>query len=401
MNNHSEWIVQAIETVGKTALRDTEYWRATYTPQDKDAVSVLNNYMKEAGMETYFDAVGNLFGRIPGRCSDTVLCGSHRDTVRQGGKYDGMLGILTAIRSVSSLNKELGQPEKSIEVVALCEEESSRFPTSYLGSRHICGLLKEEELLDLDDSGMSLGEAIRDAGYYYGQLSNGRTDITNFVELHIEQGGLMEYEKKQIGIVSAIVGLFTGEIVFKGQQNHAGTTPMRLRKDPVPVAAEFIYRLNLWAKKYQDNLVCTVGKIDRKPGNSNVICDDVSITFDIRSAEQKYLDEANTILNDLKKQLDEHVDIAIDITCNESPVSLDSDGIHILEKLVKEYDYSWKPMVSGAGHDSQIMAQKYKTNMIFVPSVNGISHSTKEFTKAEDIQAGCEIMKAFIKELAW
>ena len=401
MNEHADWIVKAIDTIAKTAIKGNEYWRATYTPQDADAVFQLKKYMEEAGMETYFDAVGNLFGKIPGRIPDTILSGSHRDTVRHGGKYDGMLGILTSIRAVSSLIQELGQPKKSIEVVALCEEESSRFPTNYLGSRHICGLLKEEELQDTDDTGVSLREAIKNAGYLQEPLSTGREDLCHFVELHIEQGGLMEYEEKQIGVVSAIVGLFTGEIVFKGHQNHAGTTPMRLRKDPVPVATEYICRLHQWAKQYQDDVVCTVGKINVQPGNANVIGESVSISFDIRSAKQKYLDEAQAVTEQLKRALQGDIEICIYTSCMESPVSLDMNGIHIIETLAEKQGASWKTMVSGAGHDSQIMAQKYKTNMIFVPSVNGISHSTQEYTKPEDIQVGCELLKAFLKELAW
>ena len=140
MDKHAKWITEAVEAVAETALReDGEYWRSTYTREDDRAVALLKELMKAKGMEVCSDAVGNLFGRIPGRSQEVIMAGSHRDTVRRGGKYDGMLGVLTAIEAAGSLQEEAGIPEKTVEVVAFCEEESSRFPTSYLGSRYLCG----------------------------------------------------------------------------------------------------------------------------------------------------------------------------------------------------------------------------------------------------------------------
>ena len=188
-------------------------------------------------MEVYFDAVGNLFGRLPGKDSQVIMTGSHRDTVRHGGKYDVMLGILTGLKAAASLYGQLGKPEKTVEVVAICEEESSRFPlSSYAGSCHISGQLQEEDLQVTDGDGISMREAMEKAGYLREALSAGRKDLEHFVELHIEQGGLLEDQEKQVGIVTSIVGLFAGEVIFTGHQNHAGTTPMYLRKDPMPLA---------------------------------------------------------------------------------------------------------------------------------------------------------------------
>lgn len=329
------------------------------------------------------------------------MSGSHRDTVRHGGKYDGMLGILTAIRAVRTLALELGKPKYTVEVAALCEEETSRFPTSYLGSRHICGTLLDEELNDQDTDGISLGNAMKKAGYLHESLSKGRDDLEHFIELHIEQGGVLEYKEKQIGVVTSIVGLLSGEVYLKGHQNHAGTTPMRQRKDPMPVAAEFIYRLNKWAQNYLDDMVCTVGRLEVKPGNVNVIPENVMFTFDIRSSKPERAQEALQVIDNLKKELEGNIEIEIILPCNEPPTALDSEGADLLEKVAQDCALSYKRMVSGAGHDSQIIAQKYKTNMIFVPSVDGISHSTKEFTKAEDIEAGYTVLKEYLKQLAW
>lgn len=401
MSKHTQWLTMATEAMARTAQKDNEYWRATYTEQDKQGVAQLSEYMREAGMEVYFDAVGNLFGRIDVGADKTIVAGSHRDTVRQGGKYDGILGVLTAIHAVDELTKELGKPKYNVEVVAICEEESSRFPTSYLGSRHICGLFKEDELKDLDDDGVSLGDAMKEAGYLKEPLNKEPKKFDHFVELHIEQGAVLEHEKKQIGIVSAIVGLLSGEVTFKGHQNHAGTTPMSLRKDPVPTLAEYISRLHKWAEKYGDDIVCTVGKITTQPGNANVIADQVTMTFDIRSANKAYFDEAKEVVYQFKDQLQGDIDIKVSLPCDEPPVALDEEGIRTLEKLAEENGFSYKTMVSGAGHDSQVLAPHYKTNMIFVPSVGGISHSTLEYTRPEDMETGCELLKQYLRKLAW
>jgi len=402
MREDTKWIINAIEAAGKTAVSGGEYWRATYTEQDKAVVELLKRYMEEGGMTVSFDAVGNLFGRIKGKQKEVIMSGSHRDTVRCGGKYDGILGVLTAVKAVSSLYAQYGRPEKTVETVAFCEEESSRFPTSsYLGSSHLCGEFKEEDLKAVDGNLITLEQAMKEAGYLTGALSGGREDLERFVELHIEQGAVLEDKKKQIGVVTSIVGLFSGEVIVTGHQNHAGTTPMYLRKDPMPAAAEYICRLHKWAEKYRDDLVCTVGKITAQPGNANVIAEKVAFTFDIRSADGEKIKEAEKVLMELKEELSGGVSLEVVIACNEPPVQLAPDGIAVLDKLAEERGLAYENMVSGAGHDSQVIGQKYKTNMIFVPSVDGISHNTAEYTKEEDIEAGYLLLRDYLKELAW
>ena len=172
MRKETEWIIKAVEEAAKTADRNGEYWRATYTEQDRKVTELLTEYMREGGMEVYSDAIGNLFGRVQGKSEQTVMSGSHRDTVRCGGKYDGMLGVLTAIKAISSLYEELGQPEKTIEAAAFCEEESSRFlGSSYPGSSHLCGVLSREDLKTADENGITMEEAAKEAGYLQEPLS--------------------------------------------------------------------------------------------------------------------------------------------------------------------------------------------------------------------------------------
>lgn len=397
-----QWLTDAIENMAETATRpDGEYWRATYTPEDCRAVALLKEYMENAGMETYFDAVGNLFGRYPGKTDSVILAGSHRDTVRRGGKYDGMLGVLTAIKGAADLYAQLGQPEKTLEVAALCEEESSRFPVSYLGSHNLRGDFDAALLSALDRDGISLEQAMRDCGYLREPLSKGKEKLSHFVELHIEQGGVLDHEQKQIGVVSSIVGLYSGNIVFTGEQNHAGTTPMALRRDPAPVAARYMTKLFDWAKQYMDDMVCTVGQMEARPGSANVIPDTVTLSFDIRSEKAERLTEAETVLHRLQAELSGEVGIQLQSDYCEPPVLLDPEGISDLAALAEGEGLSYLVMPSGAGHDSQVMGVKYRTNMIFVPSVKGISHNPAEFTRPEDMEAGLRLLRAYLKKLAW
>ncbi|HIV80896.1 MAG TPA: Zn-dependent hydrolase [Candidatus Avanaerovorax faecigallinarum] len=396
-----QWIESAIEKVAETGKKeDGTYWRATYTDEDKKGVELLKRWMKDAGFYTYFDTVGNLYGRIEGRTKDVILAGSHRDTVKNGGKYDGVLGIITAISACASLYREYGIPKKTVEVVALCEEEASRFLAGYVGSRAITGTLRNENLQELDENGVSLEEAMRCAGYYEGVLPKERGNVKQFLELHIEQGGFLESAGKQVGIVTAIVGIFAGDIYFYGEQNHAGTTPMSMRKDPVPVAASFVTALNKWAMTKGDKLVCTIGNVVIEPGKSNVIANKVKITFDIRSESQELLTEAKNKIESLLKEFPEYMP-ETDFACQDSPVAMDAGGIERLKQLAEKENQKVALMPSGAGHDSQIIAQKIKTNMIFVPSERGISHSPLEYTDIMDIRPGYTLMKSYLKEKGW
>ena len=282
MNQELQWIENAIEALARTAEKDGVYWRATYTPEDLNGVALLKEWMENAGFETYFDQAGNLYGRIRGKSDAVFLTGSHRDTVADGGKYDGALGIITAIAAGGALYRDYGTPEMTLEVVALCEEEGSRFLSGYTGSQAIVGALSDADLQETDENGISLLQALKVCGYYDGVLPKPREDVNQFLELHIEQGGVLEYTKHQIGIVTAIVGLLVGDIIFHGTQNHAGTTPMDLRRDPVPAAAAFIDELNRWAMSKGEDLVCTIGNVTVEPGKSNVIANCVKLTFDIQ-----------------------------------------------------------------------------------------------------------------------
>ncbi len=262
-------------------------------------------------------------------------------------------------------------------------------------------MLADEELEVKDGEGVNLREAILAAGYEGGKPDKVRPEIKRFVEMHIEQGGVLENTQKQIGIVRSIVGQWGGKIEFTGHQNHAGTTPMALRRDPMPVMIQYLQELFQWVKPYEDNTVLTIGKIDITPGSPNVIPDKISLTFDIRSRVPERGEESLEIIMALKEKLEGKIGIQVYPAWDDAPVLLDQEGINSIEETVKELGYEYMIMDSGAGHDSQNMAKSYKTNMFFVPSVEGISHNEKEFTKPKDIEAGLNLMTAYIEKLAW
>jgi len=382
-------------------MKDGEYWRASFTDRDQNGIALLRSYMEAAGLEVSFDAVGNLYGTLRGRTDEVIMAGSHRDTVREGGKYDGILGVLSAIEAVRSLKEECGQPEKTVTVTAFCEEERSRcFPVNYPGSRYLCRILDEEILSSCDRDGIVFADALRQSGFLHIPFADYPPLPARFVELHIEQGGVLEHENIQLGVVTSIVGFFQGDLIFRGQQNHAGTTPMSLRRDPMPVAARLICDLMDWAKQWGDELVCTVGHVSADPGINNVIPASVKVSFDIRSDNRAHLAAAKEYLHSLIAALSGEITIECQ-QGEQTPVLLDAQGVEDLVRLAGELGCSCKKMPSGAGHDAQVMAWHIPTNMIFIPSVGGVSHSTAEYSTPEMLENGCALLREYLRHLAW
>ncbi len=402
MSEHSKWIKEQLETFAETGIMpDGTYWRATYTEEDRRGLCFLEKVLKDKGFKVYYDEVGNIIGRIEGKSEEVIMVGSHRDTVKNGGKYDGALGIITAIKCVSDLFKEKGVPNKTVEVVGLCEEEASRFLSGYIGSRAITGTLTHNNLLETDSKGISAEIAMKENGFLQNGLPKLRNDITRFIELHIEQGNILETKGKQIGIVTSIVGIYSGYVKFIGEQNHAGTTPMSTRKDPVACLAEFISYMNAFAKAQDDEITFTVGNIEITPGISNVIAKEAVMTFDMRAGKNDLLEYAVTKMQNFINNKVPGICVEVAFACQDPPIEMDETGINSLEKIASENKLEYMRINSGAGHDSQIFAEKFATNMIFVPSKDGISHSPLEETEFDDIEAGCILLKEYLKEIIW
>lgn len=381
---------------------DGEIWRAAYTPEDKIAKKILREWIENLGLEYREDAIGNVYGRLPGTEPGTVLTGSHLDTVKNGGKYDGALGVVTGVAALGYLRQSGFVPKHSLEVVGLMEEEGSRFPSGCQGSRAICGTLKEEDLEELGRDGVTVREALVSAGYQPEALKSvKRDDIRSIVELHIEQGPVLESEQKQIGIVDNIVGIFNYELTIQGNQNHAGTTSMPLRHDPVVVAAEFITESTRQMMAQAPSATLTYGMLQVFPGMQNVIADRVKLSIDLRDGSEEALLQDEIILKRALASIENKgfQTRLIQNHCLKS-AKMDPKLIQVIERHCEEKHLAYKHMNSGAGHDSMVFGKHFPTAMIFVPSIGGISHNPAEATAVTDIQTGFELLCDVLKELS-
>ena len=381
---------------------DGEIWRAAYTPEDKIAKNILREWIENLGLEYREDAIGNVYGRLPGTEPGTVLTGSHLDTVKNGGKYDGALGVVTGVAALGYLKQSGFVPKHSLEVVGLMEEEGSRFSTGCQGSRAICGTLKEEDLKEVGCDGVTLREALLSAGYQPEALKSvKRDDIRAIVELHIEQGPVLESEQKQIGIVDSIVGIVNYELTIHGSQNHAGTTSMPLRHDPVVAAAEFITESTRQMMAEAPSATLTYGAIQVFPGMQNVIADRVNLRIDMCDGSEEELLHDEAILKHALESI-ESKGFKLRLGQNHwlKSAKMDPNVIQVIEQHCEEKHLAYKHMNSGAGHDSMVFGKHFPTAMIFVPSIAGISHNPAEATAVSDIQTGFELLCDVLKELS-
>lgn len=381
--------------------------RFLYKPEWTEAQRNLEKYMRQAGFVVYYDDVGNLFGRMEGSKypDETILTGSHVDTVKNGGLYDGQFGIIAGIIALKYLKKEYGQPLRNIEVVSIAEEEGSRFPYVYWGVKNILGLAKREEVEDMVDfDGIPFTEAMRKAGFAFRPAERPlRKDLKAFLEVHVEQGGVLEIEKKSVGIVEHIVGQRRFTIEITGQANHAGTTPMGYRKDALHVASQIICAIMDITQKYGDPLVATVGKVEIEPNIVNVVPGKALFTLDARHTHKdvlvRFTHGVTAAIQEFACQAG--VEFNIDMWMDVDPVPMDTGIVEIMKQHCEKDGLSYKMMHSGAGHDSQIMAPVIPTGMLFVPSHKGLSHSPLEYTDPRDLAQGVKALIGVLYELAY
>lgn len=381
--------------------------RLLYDPAWRSAQRAIEAKMEDIGLLPRYDDAGNLFGRMAGRNPEArvVLTGSHVDTVTGGGRYDGAYGIVAALIAAEYLLTHYGAPLKPIEVVSLCEEEGSRFPMAYWGSGSMTGSKSREEVLNITDAnGVTFEEAMREAGFGFGRHPEPkRSDLDCFIELHIEQGEVLERERRSVGVVSHIVGQRRYDITVYGESNHAGTTPMRWRRDAMFTAAELIRTVTLRANADDTGLVATVGRIEVKPNVGNVIAKEVTFSLDVRhdSAEkirtfcEECFQEFETIA------ADHGTSIAIRKWMDEPPVAMDEELGRSAESILRQAGISYRKMTSGAGHDSQVFGTFCPTALLFVPSRGGISHSPLEFTETADLERGVNLLIDLLHKLAY
>ncbi|MFS3930615.1 allantoate deiminase [Priestia flexa] len=382
--------------------------RLLYSPEWYAAQEALKEKMTQNQLTAYYDDVGNLYGRLQGIEEEhkTILVGSHVDTVVYGGKYDGAFGIIAGLIAVEYLRETHGMPKQSIEVVSLCEEEGSRFPLTYWGSGNIVGLYNSENISQeiKDRENIPLKKAMERYQFGKGHYKKPfRKDISHFIELHIEQGEQLEKKQLDIGVVSSIAGQKRFTVTVQGESNHAGTTPMTHRKDALAASCRFITALLDMSEKYGEKLYTTVGKLDVSPNVPNVIPGKVSFSIDIRHGEDGVLDKVEDEMNVILKEVGIHAGVTTEIHrwMNEKPVQMDNYLSEISKNISEEKNISYMKMVSGAGHDSQVFGRKLPTCLLFVPSENGISHSPKEYTSAEQLEKGIQVLIELLYKLAY
>ncbi|HEX7300196.1 MAG TPA: M20 family metallo-hydrolase [Solirubrobacteraceae bacterium] len=382
--------------------------REVYTPTYAAALDWVSDRMRDAGLEVRLDAVGNLFGRWEGseRSAPRLLTGSHVDTTLNAGRYDGVLGVLGAIEAVELLRDAGVRPRRSIEVVAWAGEEP-RFGTGCVGSRMAAGELARADLDRLRDrEGTSMAQAMRGAGFDPDRLDDARIDpaeIHALVELHIEQGAVLEAHGQSIGVVSAIAAPHDVRLTLRGAATHAGATPMGLRRDALAGAAEAMVALERAARESPSGTtVATVGVVRVRPGAINVVPGEVELDVDVRDSDLDAREQVVAAIVDGAREVAERRGLELEVTpiVEDVPVACDERIVEAAEAACRELGLSYRRMTSGAYHDAMIMGRRVPIGMVFVPSVGGISHHPDELTAPDDLDRGVRVLAGTLARLA-
>lgn len=377
-------------------------YRVAYTKGDQQGREYFISMMKKAGLEVTIDYAGNIIGRRKGMNASLkpIALGSHIDMVPRGGNYDGCVGSVGALEVIEVLNENNMLTEHPLELIIFSNEEGGT-----IGSSMLVKPYSAKELKAVSQSGLTIAEGIKAIGGNPDSLQKivrNKGDLAAFIELHIEQGGILEKENIQIGVVEGIVGIEDWEVTIEGVANHAGTTPMNMRHDALLSAAKLIVAVNEVVTSYEGKQVGTIGKIAAEPGAYNVIPGKVVLGMEIRDISFEKIGE---LYNDIEKKASSIAasgGTKISFRQQFIPIHPALTDKTIQSKIVnaaKTLGLSYKYMQSGAGHDSQDMALIAPVGMIFVPSAGGISHSQKEFTKATDMANGANVLLQTILQL--
>jgi len=381
--------------------------RFSFTEEERQAKNLVISYMKEAGLQVREDAIGNIIGRREGTDpkSKTVLTGSHIDTVPDGGAFDGALGVLSAIEALQRM-EELGEQHvHPIEVIAFTDEEGSRFGFGMIGSRALAGTLREEHLEQSDEHRISIAEAMRAAGYAPERIRDAAkspAEVKAYVELHIEQGKVLESLDQPVGLVTGIAGPLWLQFTLTGQAGHAGATPMNMRRDPMQTAAELLSFIYNEAKQYP-HAVATVGKIRALPGGVNVIPGQVEFTLDVRDINEADRDRLERKIREAAQTVCERnaIELQIDLLQRVAPAPSSPIVREAITEAANRIGLTNLPaLISGAGHDGMQFHSLCPIGMIFVRSKDGVSHHPSEFSSKEDCTMGAELLYHTLLQLA-
>ncbi|HVD66447.1 MAG TPA: Zn-dependent hydrolase [Gaiellaceae bacterium] len=371
--------------------------RFAWTPELAEANAWLSGRLGALGLEAETDAAGNVVGRWSTGEGKAVLVGSHLDTVPRGGRYDGALGVLAALEAVRTLRAEGVEPSRPLWVVSFNDEEGSRFQTGMLGSRAFCGELDVE-----DWRRRGVADAMTRAGFEFDRLPEARgvDDVAAYLELHIEQGPVLEQSGEDLGIVTAITGLLGFRVRFLGAANHAGTTPMEARRDALAGAARIVLAVREEARA-REGMTANVGKLSVEPGGFNVIPGLAELTIDVRSPTAEGFERAEAFVRETVERVgtEEELGVEVSVTHRKPPVALDGGLQDTLIEAAEAEGASYRRMPSGAGHDAMVLAHHVPAAMVFVPSRGGISHSPDEYTPPEQCELGARVLTRAVRTL--
>lgn len=377
--------------------------RLALTDEDKAGRDLVVTWMRDLGLETTVDGIGNVVGVMAGETDGPpVMCGSHIDTVRTGGRYDGNLGVLAGLEVVETLLGAGITPPRPLAVAFFTDEEGARFAPDMLGSLVYVGGMALEEALDITGiDGAQVGSELQRIGYDGAAPLPGAAPHA-FVEVHVEQGPVLEAEGTTIGAVNSVQGISWTEVTVTGQSNHAGTTPMSMRRDPGYVAAAAANFARELATDLGAPQVATVGRIEFFPNLVNVVPAKATFTVDLRNTDEQTLQEAENRFEQFLRATAEAERCEIETTslARFEPVTFDPGVVDLVEATANMLGHSVRRMPSGAGHDAQMLARICPTAMIFTPSVDGISHNPAEYTAPEDLEAGTNVLLHTMMALA-
>ncbi len=387
--------LEELSKIGKT--EDGGVTRFSFTEEEKEANALVARFMEEAGLTVEYDAVGNLIGSREGEEGlPVILLGSHIDTVPNGGKFDGPVGVLSAIEVMHALNEEGVSLRHPVKVISFKDEEGSRFGFGMIGSRAVAGTLAMEDLERTDDRGVSILQAMEEAGFPLdaAKLQTAKMDkVKAYLEVHIEQGKVLERNNVGVGNVTGIAGPVWLKMKVVGEAEHAGATPMGQRKDALVAASMIIQEAEKIARMHPP-AVATVGKIAVSPNGVNVIPGEVEWTIDIRSTDEKQRDEVERAIVAFAERTAEERDMRLEISELQRvpPVGCDERIQTLIQESIAEIGAETVSLPSGAGHDGMQFKDRFPIGMIFVRSIDGISHNPRELSLAEDIEKGAEVL---------
>ena len=376
--------------------------RLALTDEDRAGRDLVVTWMRDLDLDISIDSIGNVVAVRPGKTDGPpTMTGSHIDTVRTGGRYDGNLGVLAGLEIIESLSENKIETQHPVAVAFFTDEEGSRFAPDMLGSLVYVGGMTLEEALDIKGvDGAKVGDELDRIGYRGTSPCPGPSPRA-FVELHIEQGPVLEVEGVTIGAVTGVQGISWTELTVTGESNHAGTTPMALRRDSGFAAAAISTYVRDLSLEMGGSQVATVGRLELHPNLVNVVAGSAVLTVDLRNTVEAYLLESENKLADFLLELasNEGLEIEKRQLARFEPVEFNQEVVDTVENIASRLGHSVMKLPSGAGHDAQMMARVCPTGMVFVPSHKGISHNPQEHTDSDDLIAGCNVLFQTILDL--